>query len=80
MSPVGKVNVSLTILVVLTPEDWKKIFIDFSNNKFLIETGSINLFHYIWKLDLFIKMFNFNDSLEIYLEGSYAVPHTCKVS
>ena len=36
------------VLDNLSPEGLEKTFIDFSNDTFLIETGIINLVHYIW--------------------------------
>ena len=43
-------NVTLTILVVFESRRFRKNFFDFSNNTFPIETGIINLFHYIWRI------------------------------
>ena len=48
MSSVGKMNISLTILVLFESRRFRKNFFDFSNNTFPIQTGIINLFHYIW--------------------------------
>ena len=77
----------------MSPEGLEKTFIDFYNNTFLIETGIINLFHYIRGISC---IHNFNDRLEIwwlhqkihmnlitilgFFERSYAVPDSCKVS
>ena len=47
MSSVGKMNIFLTIVVVLESRSLEKTFIDFSNNTFPIETGIIDLFYYI---------------------------------
>ena len=50
MPSVEKMNISLTILVVLESRRFKKTFFDFSNNTFPIERSIINLFHYIWEI------------------------------
>ena len=34
----------------MSPKGLEKTFIDFSNNTFTIDTGIINLLHYIWGL------------------------------
>ena len=64
---VGKMNVTLTILVVFewSAEGLEKAFIDFSNNTFPKETGIINLLYYMWRTLFFIKRLNFNEYLEI---------------
>ena len=41
-------NVSLIIIVAFESRRFRKNLFDFSNNTFLIETGVINLFPYIW--------------------------------
>ena len=48
ISSVGIINISMTILFVFQFRRFRKTFIDFCNNTFPIETGIINLFHYIW--------------------------------
>lgn len=47
MSLVRKMNISLTKLALFESTWFSKTFIDFSSNKFLVETGVINLFRYI---------------------------------
>ena len=44
MSSIGKMDISLTILVYLCPEGLEKTAIDFSNSTSRIETGIIKLF------------------------------------
>ena len=48
-----------------SPEGLEKTYIDFSNNRFSIGTGSIKLFQYIGESDLSITILNFNDRVEI---------------
>ena len=46
MSSVGKINISLTILVVFESTRFTKTFNDFLNDTFPVDTDIINLFHY----------------------------------
>ena len=48
----------------MSPKGLEKTFIDFSNNRFPIETCIKNYFIY-GELDLFIEIMNFNDRLEV---------------
>ena len=50
MSSAGKVNLSLTALVVFESRRFRKNRFDFSNRTFPIETWIINLFRYIWRI------------------------------
>ena len=45
MCSVGKMNTCLTLIVPFKSRSFRKIFFDFFNNTFPIETGVINLFH-----------------------------------
>ena len=46
MSSVGIMNISLTILLDLSPEGSEKNFIDFSYNTLPMDTDITNSFHY----------------------------------
>ena len=65
MSPVEMINISMSILVIFESRRFRKAYIDLSNNTFSIDTVIVSLFHYIWEFDLFIKIVNFNDCLEV---------------
>ena len=47
----------------MSPEGLKETYIDFSNNKFPIDTGIMNLSLIYRELDVFMETLDFNDSL-----------------
>ena len=70
MCSVGKMNTSLTILLVFESEGLEKTFIDFSNNGFLIEIDIKNLLVFLFiYLFILIGSFRFLGSLKMLISS-----------